>query len=34
MMTMALYLAIAIGANVKELSELWIDIAKANGALE
>jgi len=34
MMRMALYLAIAIGANINELSEHWIDIAKANGALE
>jgi Fe-S-cluster containining protein len=33
-MGLALHLARALGANPKELSELWIDIAKNNGAQE
>ena len=34
MMGIALYLARGIGANPKNLSEHWIDVAKKNGALE
>ncbi|PKQ61614.1 zinc/iron-chelating domain-containing protein [Labilibaculum filiforme] len=34
MMGVALHLARGLGANPKELSELWIDIAKNNGAKE
>jgi len=34
MMGVALHLARGLGANPKELSELWIDIAKNNGAQE
>lgn len=33
-MGVALHLARGLGANPKELSELWIDIAKSNGAQE
>ncbi len=33
-MRLALYLACSIGANSKELAELWIEIAKSNGAQE
>jgi hypothetical protein len=33
-MGMTLYLAAAIGANQKDLSEYWIDIAKSHGAKE
>jgi hypothetical protein len=33
-MGMALYLAAAIGANPKNLSDYWIDIAKSHGAKE
>jgi len=34
LMRMALYLALSIGADITELSEHWIAIAKENGALE
>ena len=34
LMALALQLARAIGANPKELAELWIDTAKNYGALE
>ncbi|MPQ48365.1 YkgJ family cysteine cluster protein [Marinifilum sp. N1E240] len=34
MMAVALHLARGLGANPKELSELWVDIAKNNGAQE
>lgn len=34
LMNMALYLAISIGANSKELAEHWIEVAKEHGALE
>lgn len=33
-MTTALYLGLSIGASIKELIDLWITIAKENGALE
>lgn len=33
-MAMALFLAHSVGANAKELSEYWIEIAKSNGAVE
>lgn len=34
MMALALYIAIALGADPKTLSEHWIEIAKSNGACE
>lgn len=34
LMNMALYLAMSIGANSKELAEHWIEVAKEHGALE
>ena len=34
MMRLALYLAKAVGANPKGLSEYWVEIAKSNGACE
>ncbi len=33
-MGIALHLARAIGANPKDMADLWVDIAKTNGALE